>query len=85
MKKQTCRHMGGRFFAWNAKFQFVVQSYNDLVGAATRRPLRLSVTNSPKPNANSQHFSARATNGRPYVIHVTLRDKHQFTKQKLRR
>ena len=61
------------------KFQFSAQSIDTVVGAATRRPLRLSVTNSLKPNANSQYFSARATNGRPYMIHVTLRNKYQFT------
>ena len=42
------------------KLLFIVLSYDDIVGAA-------NVTNLPKTNANTLYFSARATNGRPYI------------------
>ncbi|MBR4290727.1 MAG: hypothetical protein IKT52_08820, partial [Oscillospiraceae bacterium] len=56
-----------------------------LIRCALQHARRYNVTNSPKSNASSQHFSARATNGRPYVIHGTQRDKHQFVAKKDRK
>ncbi|MBR4290754.1 MAG: hypothetical protein IKT52_08955, partial [Oscillospiraceae bacterium] len=54
-----------------------------LIRCALQHARRYNVTNSPKSNASSQHFSARATNGRPYVIHGTWCDKHQFVSYKM--
>ena len=39
---------------------------------------RQNVTNSPKSDAKSQPFSARAANGRPYIMIITLYCKLQF-------
>ena len=49
--------------------------FDSLRGAP--RPLRHTVTNSPRTNANTKLFSARAIDARPYVVHGALPDKQQ--------
>ena len=41
-------------------------------------PAQRNILHSHWFSANSQHSAARATNGRPYVIHIRLLDKSQF-------
>jgi len=48
------------------------------VGALIERPLRQDIANSPKSNANTQHFTARAIDDRPYSIHAALCVKLKF-------
>ena len=46
---------------------------------------RYKVAYLPKTDANTLYFSARATNCRPYIIHATWYDKHQFEKSNFKK